>query len=59
MIKLYDERCPQDHKCPLIKMCPKDSIQQEGFNAPTIDRNKCIECKICVKNCPYNIFEEE
>ncbi len=58
MIAVVSERCPQNHTCPLVKRCKQNAIDQEGFKAPTIDYEKCIECMICVKHCPYKTFEE-
>ena len=57
MIKVISERCPQDHKCPLVRRCRADAIGQESFDAPEVDDKKCVECMICVKNCPYGVFE--
>ncbi len=59
MIKIIEKRCPKNHLCPIVKMCPKDAIRQEGYEAPTIDQSKCIKCNICIKNCPHNVFEKE
>ena len=50
-------RCPQNHKCPAVKVCPVDAMTQEGFKAPTIDPEKCIECKKCVKFCPMGAIK--
>ncbi len=50
------EKCPQDHPCPLIGVCPVGAISQRGFNAPEIDQEKCITCGLCVKNCAYGAF---
>ena len=58
MIKVIVERCPQNHRCPLIKKCSKQAIIQEGFRAPNVDQEKCIECLVCVKNCPNEAFAE-
>jgi len=59
MIIVLSERCPKDHFCPLVKMCPQKAIDQKDYNAPTIDNDKCIECLICVENCPNKavVFE--
>jgi len=51
-IKVLKERCPQNHICPAVRVCPVKAINQVGFNAPTIDKNKCIKCGLCVKFCP-------
>ena len=30
-------RCPQNHRCPLIELCPAGAISQQGFSLPQID----------------------
>lgn len=45
------EKCPQNHICPLIDICPVGAISQGGFALPTIDANLCIECGKCRKMC--------
>jgi TPP-dependent indolepyruvate ferredoxin oxidoreductase alpha subunit len=57
MIKVIAEKCPQDHKCPMISRCRAKSISQEGFKAPVVDDEKCVECLLCVENCPHKVFE--
>ena len=44
-------RCPQNHPCPLVRLCPAGAISQKGFAAPVIDADKCLDCGICSKNC--------
>ena len=58
MIEVINEKCPQNHLCPMIRKCPKKAISQKGFNAPEIDKSKCIECLVCVHNCPHGVFEK-
>ncbi|MFV0396896.1 MAG: 4Fe-4S binding protein [Bacteroidales bacterium] len=43
--------CPQNHRCPLLKVCPVGAITQEGYGLPKIDEEKCIECGKCIKYC--------
>ncbi len=52
-------RCPQDHKCPAMAVCPVGAIKQEGFNAPTIDYEKCIKCGKCETFCPMKALNLE
>lgn len=52
-------RCPQNHRCPLVDLCPKQAISQEGFGLPRIDRAKCIECGKCVRHCGKNAVYQE
>lgn len=56
-IKVIVERCPQNHPCPSVKVCPVGALKQEGFAAPTVDENLCIDCGNCVDYCPMGAFE--
>lgn len=44
-------RCPQNHRCPMIPICPVGAISQQGFGLPSIDPEKCIECGECIRHC--------
>lgn len=50
-------RCPQNHQCPSVRVCPVGALKQEGFNAPTVDNDACIECGKCVKFCPKGALQ--
>lgn len=50
-IKIQKAYCPQNHPCPSIRICPVGAIEQKGFNAPTINRKKCILCGKCIQSC--------
>lgn len=52
-------RCPQNHPCPSIKVCPVGALTQSGFNAPTVNLDKCIRCGKCVKYCPMRALTLE
>ena len=43
-LNIIVENCPQNHKCPAVKVCPVGALSQEGFQAPKIDYEKCISC---------------
>lgn len=51
-LEIIVEKCPQDHKCPAVKICPVNALSQDGFNAPNIDHKKCIKCGKCANFCP-------
>jgi len=51
MIVIRKERCPQNHPCPTLKVCPVGAISQVGYAAPTVDDNKCIACCKCTRRC--------
>ena len=43
--------CPQNHRCPMIPICPAGAISHKGNALPEIDPEKCIECGKCVRHC--------
>ncbi len=51
--------CPQNHKCPAIRVCPVAAIQQNGNALPQIDQEKCIQCEKCVMYCPMGAIHVE
>lgn len=53
-IKIDKNKCPQNHPCPSVQICPAGALIQNGYAAPTVDEDKCIKCKKCVKFCPMN-----
>ena len=58
-IHVITERCPQNHSCPSVKICPVKALSQKGFSAPTIDEEKCIDCGKCVSFCPKKALVKE
>jgi Fe-S-cluster-containing hydrogenase component 2 len=58
-ITVNEHKCPQNHPCPSVKICPVNALVQEGFKAPTVDESKCIRCGKCVKFCPKQAIESK
>lgn len=52
MLKINLNRCPQNHPCPAVRVCPVNALSQKGFSAPEPDNDKCVRCGKCVKFCP-------
>lgn len=52
-------RCPQNHFCPSVEVCPVGALIQRGFDAPTVDYDKCIKCGKCVRFCPMRALQFE
>ena len=52
ILNVIKSRCPQNHKCPAVKVCPVGALSQEEFNAPTVNYEKCIKCGKCSSFCP-------
>ena len=51
-LKIIKERCPQNHKCPAVEVCPVGALSQDEFDAPEIDHEQCIKCGKCSNFCP-------
>ncbi|HIZ56166.1 MAG TPA: 4Fe-4S binding protein [Firmicutes bacterium] len=51
-VKINRQKCPQNHPCPSVKICPAGALSQDGFQAPDVDPEKCIGCGKCVRFCP-------
>lgn len=58
-LRIIESRCPQDHKCPAVKICPVGALSQEGFGLPKIDYDKCIRCGKCANFCPKKALQLE
>jgi Fe-S-cluster-containing hydrogenase component 2 len=52
-------RCPQNHPCPSIRVCPTGALSQKGYAAPSVDQAKCIKCGKCVRYCPMRALTLE
>jgi Fe-S-cluster-containing hydrogenase component 2 len=57
MIIIDKNKCPQDHRCPAINVCPKKAISQVNFSLPEIDQTLCINCSKCINFCPKKAIE--
>jgi Fe-S-cluster-containing hydrogenase component 2 len=51
-VRVIISRCPQNHNCPSIAVCPVGALVQIGYFAPSIDSAKCVGCGNCVLFCP-------
>jgi ferredoxin len=51
-VDVIRHRCPRNHPCPSIRVCPTGALKQEGFKAPTVDMSLCTDCGKCTRYCP-------
>lgn len=51
-IRVVASRCPQNHPCPAVRVCPAGALSQKGYAAPLVDADACTECQACVDFCP-------
>ena len=56
-ITVNKNRCPQNHPCPAVRVCPAGAIKQTGFDLPVIDQEKCIQCRKCIMYCPMGAIQ--
>jgi len=52
-----ERRCPQNHRCPAVRVCPVQALEQKGYAAPAVDAEKCIDCGRCVRACPTGALQ--
>lgn len=53
------DKCPQNHKCPSIPVCPQNAITRKDVNSlPVIDESLCVLCGKCMSFCPKGAFEK-
>lgn len=57
MIVIDKDKCPQNHRCPAINICPVKAIVQNNFDLPTVNYAKCVNCKKCVSFCPMGAIQ--
>jgi Fe-S-cluster-containing hydrogenase component 2 len=58
-IRAVKHRCPQNHPCPSVRVCPVGALKQNGFDAPTVDEAKCTNCGKCARFCPMGALVME
>lgn len=57
--QISKSRCPQNHRCPMLNVCPTGAITQQGYGLPVIDKEKCTECGKCTRYCPRGAVRGE
>jgi len=45
-------RCPENHPCPSVRVCPVNALSQKGYAAPKVNMKACVKCGKCVRYCP-------
>jgi ferredoxin len=50
-LKIHPAYCPQNHRCPLLHVCPVGAISQDGIGLPVINDALCIQCGKCTRYC--------
>ena len=59
MTFVVTEACIRCKYTDCVDVCPTDAFR-EGPNFPVIDPDDCIDCAVCVPECPVNaIYADE
>lgn len=58
-IMIDKNRCPANHPCPSIRVCPVKAMKQKKIftGLPEIDQEKCTKCGKCIKYCPMGAIK--
>ena len=56
-IQVVESRCPQNHPCPSVRICPFGALSQKGFSAPQVNEEACTKCGKCVSFCPMGALQ--
>lgn len=59
ILMVNKKRCPQNHACPAVRVCPVGALSQKGHAAPAVNMDQCIKCGKCVKYCPMRALTLE
>lgn len=57
-ITIHETRCPANHPCPSVRICPHGALKQNGFDAPVVDETLCTDCGACVSFCPMGALRD-
>jgi ferredoxin len=58
-IIVNEQKCPQNHACPSVSVCPQGAISQKDIHSlPAVDIEKCVVCGKCIRFCPKGAFEK-
>lgn len=58
MTHLVTEKCIQCKYTDCVQVCPVDCFY-EGPNFLAINPDECIDCGVCIPECPVNAIVEE
>ena len=59
MTQVFTESCIRCKYTDCVDVCPVDCFR-EGPNMLVIDPDECIDCAVCIPECPVNaIYAEE
>lgn len=54
-LKFFSERCVGCGRC--VEVCPRAVFTMNGKKASVVDKDACMECGACARNCAYGAIE--
>ena len=53
--------CQHCEDAPCVQACPEEAIKRRADGIVVLEQDKCMGCKLCVEECPYEAiaFDEE
>ncbi len=55
----YPVVCQQCNPAPCVELCPTGALGRGGQGQVTLDKAKCIGCRVCSEVCPYGAARME
>lgn len=49
----YPVVCQQCEPAPCVELCPTGALSKGSLGQVTLDKGKCIGCRVCSEVCPY------
>lgn len=56
-VEVIAEKCPQNHPCPAVRVCPVNALLQDRYEAPRVEEDRCIDCGKCVAVCAMGAIQ--
>ena len=53
--------CQHCEDAPCAQVCPEEAIKRRDDGIVVLDQDKCVGCRLCVEECPYDAiaFDED
>ncbi|MCD4814042.1 4Fe-4S binding protein [bacterium] len=56
-VEITAYKCPQNHPCPAVRVCPVNALMQDRYEAPRVDEKLCMDCGNCVAVCAMRAIQ--
>lgn len=56
-VQVIHSSCPQNHPCPSVRVCPFGALVQSGYQALSVNLEKCTGCGKWFRFCPMGALQ--